>query len=59
MESKKYNIPEDAKWTKCRSCDKEICFIKNENNKTIPITKEGINHFIDCPFRDKFRRKKK
>jgi hypothetical protein len=56
MMPKIYPIPEKANWIKCRACDKEICFIQNENGKSIPITKEGINHFIDCPMRDKFRK---
>ena len=51
MEPKKYSIPNDAKWFKCRSCGKKITMILNENMKKIPITEEGINHFIDCPDR--------
>lgn len=56
-EPKIYKIPENARWFNCKSCNKEITFIYNENMKNIPITKEGINHFIDCPARDKFRKK--
>ena len=58
MEPKKYQIPEDINWTQCRACGIEIAFITNENGKTIPVTREGINHFIDCPQRDRFRKKK-
>jgi len=50
-----YQIPNNAKFIPCRSCGKEITFIINENGKNIPVTKEGNNHFIDCPARAQFR----
>lgn len=52
-----YKIPDNAKWIPCRACGKEITFIINENGRNIPITKEGNNHFIDCPARDRFRKR--
>ena len=55
MEPKIYKTTD--KWTECRACGRKICFVENENGKIIPVTEEGINHFIDCPARDKFRKK--
>lgn len=52
-----YQIPEGARWIPCRSCGKKITFIINENGRYIPITEEGNNHFIDCPARDRFRKR--
>ena len=56
-EFKRYEIPENAKWVRCKACDMEITFIK-EGTKFIPVTKAKINHFIDCPAADRFRKRK-
>jgi hypothetical protein len=58
-EAQKYNIPENATYIKCNACRKEITFIKNEKGNFVPVTKEGTNHFIDCPFSYKFRKLKR
>ena len=52
-----YEVPKNVQWIPCQACGKEITFITNENGKTIPITREGNNHFIDCPSRDRFRKR--
>lgn len=56
MKFDRFKIPEDAKWVRCKECQMEITFVKNKNNKFVPITRAGINHFIDCPKADTFRK---
>ena len=56
---------------KCKSCDKEIVFLKTRNGKIIPINAETIkgketyydhkighiSHFRDCPAANSYRNK--
>lgn len=42
---------------RCRSCQAAIWWIKHANGKATPYTREALNHFIDCPSREKHRRK--
>jgi hypothetical protein len=42
----------------CKGCGKEIIWIVHKNGKRVPYTQAGLNHFIDCPFAEKFRRVK-
>lgn len=57
---------------KCKSCGKEIVFLRTEKGKYIPINADSsasediyfnkdrhISHFADCPAADKFRKVKK
>jgi hypothetical protein len=41
----------------CRSCGAVIFFVRHRNGKEVPYTGVGLNHFIDCPAADNFRRK--
>lgn len=56
---------------KCKSCGKEIVFLRTSTGKAIPVNKETtdaadeyydkerhISHFADCPAAKDFRRKK-
>lgn len=55
----------------CRSCGKEIVFLRTEKDRRIPVNAETvekgeyvfnkekhISHFADCPEASKFRNKK-
>lgn len=47
----------------CKQCDDEIYWAETLSHKKMPIkldevTNEYFSHFVDCPFADKFRRKK-
>jgi len=54
----------------CRSCNKEIVFLKTDKGKLIPVDKETVDsideyfdgerhitHFRTCPEANKFRKK--
>ena len=57
---------------KCKSCSKEIVFLKTKSGKTMPVNadtiqgretvydhKKGhVSHFSDCPDASKFKSKK-
>ena len=40
---------------RCRGCGAEIYWIKTRAGKRAPYTREGINHFADCPEAAQFR----
>lgn len=44
----------------CRGehCDAEIIWVVHANGRRTPYTAEGLNHFIDCPDRDGFRKRR-
>lgn len=41
----------------CRGCNRTIFWVHHVNGKNAPYTEAGLNHFIDCPKRDDFKRK--
>lgn len=40
----------------CRGCGATIMWVTHANGKQVPYTMQGLNHFIDCPKADNFRR---
>jgi hypothetical protein len=42
----------------CRACGVQLAIVRHRNGKPTPYTMEGVNHFIDCPHADQFRKKK-
>ena len=40
---------------KCRGCGVEIYWLVTKNHKKAPFTKDGLNHFADCPKKNLFR----
>lgn len=44
-------------FTKTCSCGRAIWMVRHKSNALTPYTDEGVNHFIDCPDREKFRAK--
>ena len=42
----------------CRGCRVPIYWITHRNGKKTPYTHAGLNHFIDCPERAQFAKKK-
>lgn len=43
---------------KCRGCGTDIYWVRHKSGKKAPYTIEGLNHFADCPAKDKFRKGK-
>lgn len=41
----------------CRGCGAEILFAFSPKGARTPLDRDGTNHFITCPDRDRFRRK--
>lgn len=39
------------------TCGRTIYWVTHTNGKRTPYTEAGLCHFIDCPDRDRFRRK--
>lgn len=44
--------------SRCRGCGAEIAWARSPKGATTPLDRDGTNHFITCPDRDRFRRKK-
>ncbi len=42
----------------CKGCGQQLAFVKHKNGKLAPYTIEGLNHFLDCPKAEEFRRQK-
>lgn len=41
----------------CRGCGTPIFWVVHKKTqKRVPYTIEGLNHFVDCPERDQFRK---
>lgn len=38
------------------SCGAALWMVTHANGKRCPYTAEGLNHFIDCPDREQYRR---
>jgi hypothetical protein len=43
----------------CKACGTQIALVMHANGKLTPYTIDGVNHFINCPLADAFRRGKK
>ncbi len=41
---------------KCRGCGKRIFWVIHRNDKKVPYTETGLNHFADCPAAKNFKR---
>lgn len=39
----------------CKGCDAPIWWVPTKKGKRAPFTSEGLNHFADCPAKDRFR----
>lgn len=42
----------------CRACERVIFFVRHRNGKEVPYTSSGLNHFIDCPAAQQFKKAK-
>jgi hypothetical protein len=42
----------------CRSCKAEILWAITPRGAKAPLDRDGTNHFITCPDRDRWRKKK-
>ena len=40
----------------CRGCGIDIWWVTHANGKKAPYTKQGLNHFADCPKAKEFKR---
>lgn len=40
----------------CRGCSTQIFWVRHKNGRLVPYTAVGLNHFVDCPAADRFRR---
>lgn len=38
----------------CSGCNAVIVWVLHRNGKHVPYTTEGLNHFVNCPFRERF-----
>lgn len=41
------------------NCKETIWWVKTKSGAAAPMTADGLNHFIDCVDREKFRRSKR
>lgn len=44
---------------RCKGCGATIWYIRHANGKHVPYTRDGLNHFADCPKAQRFRKKGK
>jgi nucleoside 2-deoxyribosyltransferase len=50
------NVAEERR--SCRLCDAQLYMVRHWNKRLAPYTASGLNHFLDCPHADKFKRGK-
>jgi hypothetical protein len=43
--------------TNCTGCGDPIYWVRHKNGKRTPYTRAGLNHFVDCVARDRFKEK--
>jgi hypothetical protein len=42
----------------CRSCKAKVFWLTNvKSSKRAPFNQDGVNHFVTCPDRDRWRKK--
>lgn len=42
----------------CRACGAQLAMVRHRNGRLGPYTMDGVNHFINCPAAEEFRKKK-
>lgn len=42
----------------CKGCGRQIWWVRSKAGKTMPITDEALNHFVDCPQAAQFKKPK-
>ena len=42
----------------CRACQAQLYFVQHNNGKVAPYTADGVNHFINCPAANQFKKGK-
>lgn len=40
----------------CKGCGADIYWVIHRNGKKVPYTPAGLNHFVDCPAAQRFRK---
>jgi len=40
----------------CKACGARIFWVMHKNGKEAPYTQDGLNHFIDCPEANRFKK---
>lgn len=43
----------------CRGCQAPIYWMRHRMGAAVPYNSAGLNHFIDCPEREQFRKNRK
>ena len=42
----------------CRACGAQLAMVRHRNGRLGPYTMDGVNHFINCPAAEDFRKRK-
>jgi hypothetical protein len=40
----------------CKACGALLFFVRHSNGKLAPYTADGVNHFVNCPAAERFRK---
>lgn len=48
-----HNVGDEGK---CRGCQARIFWVTHKNGKKVPYTGAGLNHFVDCPAAEQFKK---
>jgi hypothetical protein len=43
---------------RCRGCSAPLYWVRLKSGKVAPYGENGLNHFIDCPNAEEFKRRK-
>jgi len=57
-EVKKYDVPAGDVGRPCRSCGKQLHFVKTGTGRTMPVEWDGTPHWGNCDRPDLFRGRK-
>lgn len=42
----------------CKACGVQLAFVRHNTGKLAPYTMDGLNHFVNCPEAESFRKRK-
>ena len=42
----------------CKGCNQPIIWVRHNSGASAPYDLDAVNHFVTCPMRDQFKKKK-
>lgn len=55
--SQVYEIPDGATFRACKACQTPITFVTTAKGKQMPVTRDGVSHYLTCTEPKRFSKK--